>query len=288
MRRRLLPSPSMVVDAAGTLNDVVAHEMGHVLGFGTVWEQKSLLKQGGSSNPTFSGPGAMEEYRVLRGGGRRRRVSVENTAGPGTRDVHWRETVFRNELMSGFISAPGNPLSRLTAASLGDLGYEVDVDAGEPFTLPNLFALAEEGSLVPRAAPIDGGVVLPAMPIVLPPTASGRARGNADVVGEGGKSGDRPGPGVIRRPEAVVLGEESLVPDRNVVRPAPNRFTHELLVDEPYRLDRPEPSTDTDGVLPARTKVVLLVERRDRCRVVDGRGLYVEVRRSSLRRLPDG
>jgi hypothetical protein len=107
-------------------------------------------------------------------------------------------------------------------------------------------------------------------------------------VGEERKSGDRPEPGVIRRPEAVVLGEEALVPDRNLVRPAPNRFTHELLVDEPYRLDRAERSTDMDGVLPARTKVVLLVERRDRCRVVDGRGLYVEVRRSSLRRLPDG
>jgi hypothetical protein len=168
------------MDAAGTLNDVVAHEMGHVLGFGAVWEQKGLLKQVGSSNPTFSGPGAMEEYRVLRGGGRRRRVPVENTGGPGTRDVHWRETVFRNELMSGFISAPGNPLSRLTAASLGDLGYEVDVDAGEPFTLPNLFALAEEGSLVAHAAPIDGGVVLPAIPIILPPdslrASSGRGR----------------------------------------------------------------------------------------------------------------
>jgi hypothetical protein len=40
-------------------------------------------------------------------------------------------------------------------------------------------------------------------------------------------------------------------------------------------------------VLPASTRVVLLVESADRCRVVDGNGLYVEVRRASLRRLPD-
>jgi hypothetical protein len=32
---------------------------------------------------------------------------------------------------------------------------------------------------------------------------------------------------------------------------------------------------------------VLLVESADHCRVVDGNGLYVEVRRASLRRLPD-
>jgi hypothetical protein len=156
------------MNAAGTLNDVITHEMGHVLGIGTLWEQKDLLNGAGGSNPTFSGPGAMEEYRVLRGGGRRRRVPVENTGGPGTRDGHWRETVFRNELMSGFISEPGNPLSRVTVASLGDLGYEVDLEAGEPYQLPNLFALAEAGVLVEHDAPIDVGVMLPVIPITLP------------------------------------------------------------------------------------------------------------------------
>lgn len=156
------------MNAAGTLNDVITHEMGHVLGIGTLWEQKDLLNGAGGSNPTFTGPGAMEEYRVLRGGGRRRRVPVENTGGPGTRDGHWRETVFRNELMSGFISEPGNPLSRVTVASLGDLGYEVDLEAGEPYQLPNLFALAEAGVLVEHDAPIDVGVMLPVIPITLP------------------------------------------------------------------------------------------------------------------------
>jgi Leishmanolysin len=168
------------MNAAGTLNDVITHEMGHVLGIGTLWEHKGLLRRAGTSNPAFAGPGAMEEYRVLRGGGRRRLVPVENTGGPGTREGHWRETVFRNELMSGFITAPGNPLSRVTAASLGDLGYEVDLDAGEPYTLPNLFALAEDGELVEHAAPVDGGMVLPVIPITLPAsslqTGSGRGR----------------------------------------------------------------------------------------------------------------
>jgi hypothetical protein len=156
------------MEAAGTLNDVITHEMGHVLGVGTAWEQKGLLQGAGTSNPTFSGPGAMEEYLTLRGGGRRRRVPVENTGSPGTRDGHWRETVFHNELMSGYISEPGNPLSRITVASLADLGYQVDLDAADPFELPDLLELAEAGELVERAAPIDGGVVLPVIPITLP------------------------------------------------------------------------------------------------------------------------
>ena len=155
--------------AAGTLDDVITHEMGHVLGIGTLWNEKGLLDGAGGSNPTFAGRRAMDEYRALRDGtGRRRGVPVENTGGPGTADGHWRETVFRNELMSGFIDEPGNPLSRVTAASLGDLGYQVDIDAAEPYTLPDLMALAEQGALVARCAPIDEGVVLPVIPQTLP------------------------------------------------------------------------------------------------------------------------
>jgi leishmanolysin len=156
------------MDSDGTLNDVITHEMGHVLGIGTVWARKSVLKGAGTSNPTFSGTGAIQEYKVLRGAPRRRRVPVENTGGAGTADSHWRETIFRNELMSGFIAAPGNPLSRLTAASLGDLGYQVDLDAAEHYELPDLLALAEDGLLVSHIAPVDAGMVLPVIPVVLP------------------------------------------------------------------------------------------------------------------------
>jgi Leishmanolysin len=147
---------------------VITHEMGHVLGIGTLWQRKGLLKDATTDNPTFSGHGAMDEYQVLRSTTRRRRVPVENTGGPGTRNGHWRETVFRTELMSGFISGPGNPLSRMTVASLADLGYQVDLNAAEPYHLPDLMALAEEGMLVSREAPIDAGSVLPVVPMVLP------------------------------------------------------------------------------------------------------------------------
>ena len=77
---------------------------------------------------------------------------MENGGGAGTRDSHWRESVFKNELMSGFIAAPNNPLSKVTVASLQDLGYQVDMSAAEAFTLPDLQAMAEKGLLVALSA----------------------------------------------------------------------------------------------------------------------------------------
>lgn len=151
----------------GTLNDVITHEMGHVLGIGTIWDRKGLLKGAGTANPTFDGKIAKREYRALRGSSGSRRVPLENTGGPGTADSHWREIIFRNELMSGFIGDGGNPISRVTIGSLQDIGYTVDMDAAEAYTLPNLLELAESGRLVAHIAPINEGVMLPNIPIVL-------------------------------------------------------------------------------------------------------------------------
>ena len=153
------------MEQRGTLGDVITHEMGHVLGIGTVWQAKNLLQGAGTNNPTFRGPRAMEEYGLLRGTGPTR-VPVENTGGAGTADGHWRETVFSKELMSGFISAPGNPISRVTAASLEDLGYVVNMESAEPFVLANLLELAE-GGLLTHIAPIDVGEMIPTIPLVL-------------------------------------------------------------------------------------------------------------------------
>ena len=159
------------MEASGTLGDVITHEMGHVLGIGTVWQDKGLLRGAASTNPTFTGSGAMAEYAALLGVSAARPVPVENTGGVGTRGSHWREMVFQTELMSGFIDAAGNPISRVTVASLGDLGYQVDLDSAEPYTLPDLRELAEAGSLVSHGAPIDLGTMLPTIPHTLPANA---------------------------------------------------------------------------------------------------------------------
>jgi hypothetical protein len=145
--------------ATGILGDVITHEMGHVLGVGSLWGPKGLLVGKGTTDPTFSGPAAMAEYHKLRGSGEPVRVPVEDTGGPGTRDVHWRDRTFGNELMTGFVGDAPNPLSRLTAAALGDLGYEVDVDAADSYELPADLALTAAGvavhALAVTPAPVE-------------------------------------------------------------------------------------------------------------------------------------
>jgi hypothetical protein len=158
------------MEDAGTLNDVIAHEMGHVIGVGTIWSRKRLLTGAGTNNPQFTGTAAKTEYGKLRGGGPMP-VPVENTGGAGTADSHWRETILANELMTGFVGNAGNPLSRLTLASLQDLGYEVDLSAAEPYTLPNLLSMAEAGLLGPHVAPLDEGIMIGSVPMVLPDDA---------------------------------------------------------------------------------------------------------------------
>jgi len=68
-------------------------------------------------------------------------VPVEATGGAGTRDVHWRETVFDHELMTGWVDANSNPLSATTIGSLQDLGYGVDVSRADLFDLAHPAAL---------------------------------------------------------------------------------------------------------------------------------------------------
>ena len=162
------------MEADGTLVDVITHEMGHVVGIGTIWEDKGLLTGAGTTDPRFSGTNAKKDYGILKGTGPTP-VPVENGGGAGTRDSHWRESVFKNELMSGFIAAPNNPLSKVTVASLKDLGYQVDMSAAEAFTLPNLQAMAEKGLLVALSAeqrahalPIFAPKVLPDSSLNIP------------------------------------------------------------------------------------------------------------------------
>ena len=38
--------------------------------------------------------------------------------------------------MTGWLNAGANPLSRVTAASLADLGYQVDLSAADSYTPP--------------------------------------------------------------------------------------------------------------------------------------------------------
>jgi hypothetical protein len=129
--------PSLIARAG--LVDVVQHEMGHVLGIGTMWNfgGRSLLVGAGTNDPYFAGEfgraGFASINSVVFSG---TPVPVENSGASGTRDSHWRETTLGRELMTGFYNAGVvNPLSKLTVGSLQDLGYEVNMAAADPYTI---------------------------------------------------------------------------------------------------------------------------------------------------------
>jgi hypothetical protein len=126
------------LSSEGLLDDVIIHEMGHVLGFGSIWDLFNLLvgpAQAGGLDPHFIGAKALTAFDRVGGtaytGGLK--VPVENTGGPGTTDSHWRESSFGNELMTGFVNLGTNPLSIVTVASLGDMGYLVNYGAADTY-----------------------------------------------------------------------------------------------------------------------------------------------------------
>lgn len=134
----------------GSAADVVLHEMGHVLGIGTLWCGSLSRACPGSEADTswirttdvrytgsygngawtgFGGTGGAPVENCADG--------VPNTCGSGTWYGHWREATFQNELMTGYISSTENPLSGLTVGALRDLGYAVNASAADDFSLPS-------------------------------------------------------------------------------------------------------------------------------------------------------
>ncbi len=78
-------------------------------------------------------------------------MTVESGGGPGTRYSHWSESVFQNELMTGYASGD-LALSRMTIASMADLGYRVNLNAADAYTLPpQANAVAATGASGPGA-----------------------------------------------------------------------------------------------------------------------------------------
>ena len=142
------------LETDGNLDDVVLHEMGHVLGFGTLWPNAGFLQdpsdtsQGGvgDADTYFTGPRALVVFDSLGGAGYiGNKVPVENdtsTFGPGSLDGHWREGVMDTELMTPLLDAGvTNELSALTIASQEDLGYQVNTGGADGYVVPGPPAL---------------------------------------------------------------------------------------------------------------------------------------------------
>lgn len=131
-----LDSADIASLTSSTLTELVVHELAHVLGFGVIWSDLGLLTGADSSSPGFTGANAVAAYNALFGT-TATAVPVEADGGSGTALSHWDETVFDNELMTGWYnSGEENPLSLITVASMADLGYTVNLAAAEAYTAP--------------------------------------------------------------------------------------------------------------------------------------------------------
>ena len=162
------------LQSSGRLSVVVLHELMHVLGFGTIWVENSLLSGDSTADARFLGPRARVACANAHGGGANcaTNVPVHSADGTGSAYSHWRESLFTSELMTPFLTGGATPLSLMTVESLGDLGYTVssvhtnaftvsgsllrmgDVPSMEPlvrFSEPQrpVFTISETGVLVP-------------------------------------------------------------------------------------------------------------------------------------------
>ena len=131
--------------AGGQLAETALHEIGHVMGIGSLWNPPAtfgippLIRGEGTADPFFVGPLAIQAFDDAGGTTYQgNKVPVENTGGSGTADSHWRESVFDDELMTGFAEVnPGEKLSMVTIQSLLDIGWlEVNEDEAEEYALP--------------------------------------------------------------------------------------------------------------------------------------------------------
>ena len=151
------------MEANGTLEAVILHEMGHVLGIGTLWDRFGLLR-----NPSlaaerevdthFAGAKAIRAFDEVGGTAYAlgAKVPVENKGTrSGSDDSHWRKSVFGNELMNPS-AEPVMPLSAVTVASLADLGYAVRTDLADAYRLPAAAALLAHRR---RAIPLGDDVL---------------------------------------------------------------------------------------------------------------------------------
>jgi len=147
----LAATGTMVFDSAdmsymlngGSFADVIKHEMGHVLGIGTLWSSNNVYVNGSGQ---YTGAAGVAAYRTEFNQPNATYIPVELGGGAGTANAHWNETDggagatgivdgqgrdMTNELMTGWMNTPAF-VSKTTIASLQDIGYTVNLNGTNP------------------------------------------------------------------------------------------------------------------------------------------------------------
>ncbi len=113
---------------------VAFHELAHALGFsGYHWDKFDLIDKG--SDAHFKGKLAIAAFNDAGGddyNGKKVPVQLRVYS-------HWRENVFRDEVMSPTINLRSDdaPISAITLQSMDAIGYEVDASLADDYELPD-------------------------------------------------------------------------------------------------------------------------------------------------------
>ena len=115
---------------------VAFHELAHALGFsGRHWGRLALLDEDEDYDPHFEGELAIEAFDEAGG------EDYDGEKVPVQRRVysHWRESVFRDEIMTPTINLRDDeaPISAITLQAMADAGYKVDVSRADDYELPD-------------------------------------------------------------------------------------------------------------------------------------------------------
>ena len=128
------------MESSGILYDVMLHEMGHVLGFGTPWDLNNVYAM---DSGQYTGASALAAYQSEFNQSSAAFVPVELGGAAGTKNAHWDEEGgsgltgiedqqgrdMKYELMTGWLNTP-TFMSQTTIHSFEDIGFTVVPEPG--------------------------------------------------------------------------------------------------------------------------------------------------------------
>jgi len=152
------------------LSTIMAHEIGHCLGFPDSRSWEANVTPNTTSPTHFIGTNAVDQYNLLFGiAADAAGVPIEQDGGDGTAFAHWDDATLGNELMTGELDLTStNPLSVITVGAFDDMGYDVNYSAAQPYTPPTT-TVTTIGAGISNA--IGSGIsnAVATSPLVIPP-----------------------------------------------------------------------------------------------------------------------